>query len=407
MKKKKKKIRKPITFFGNEFSGGLKSILAMAAVAYLLYIFTFYIDGEMGIILIVFMIFAPVISVIMAVYAKDRIKINFNCDAYVKKHSTLKVTVTAEKTGFFPLAIVEVRLKASEVFEDNDRAYRFSITGEGKKSFSLEYKAKTGGNGEISVENVFSCGFLGFLKFKVNNIFQPVSVGVIPEIPEIKTSSQFFRNIADVVLTSDEEEDNDTMMLFSSNTTPGYEHREYVQGDPLKRINWKLSTKKNKLMVRLDEAAASAQPMIIFDLFREDDSDPNEVIENEERLIQSVFGLLSALVRQGIACTFIYYGAGGEVISENIDNPDYPAQLLLKVLAVKVMTGRRININALNDSICACIIASTDFKEGISTVTKNIESPDNVSLMGISAQQENLTNLPMWYLDGDNNFKMV
>ena len=160
-------------------------------------------------------------------------------------------------------------------------------------------------------------------------------------------------------------------------------------------------------MVRLDEAAASAQPMIIFDLFREDDSDPNEVIENEERLIQSVFGLLSALVRQGIACTFIYYGAGGEVISENIDNPDYPAQLLLKVLAVKVMTGRRININALNDSICACIIASTDFKEGISTVTKNIESPDNVSLMGISAQQENLTNLPMWYLDGDNNFKMV
>ncbi|MBP3761821.1 MAG: DUF58 domain-containing protein [Ruminococcus sp.] len=405
MKDKKKKNNFSIK--GNEFSGGLKSIAALAAVAYLLYIFTFYIDGEMGMILIAFMIFAPIVSVIMAVYAKDRIKISFNCDAYVKKHSTLKVTVTAEKTGFFPLAVVEVKLKASEVFEENDKIYRFSMTGEDKKTFTLEYKAQTGGNGEISVENIYSCGFLGFLKFKVNNVLQSASIGVIPEIPEIKTSSQFFRNIADVVLTSDEEEDNDTMMLFSSNTTPGYEHREYVAGDPLKRINWKLSTKKDKLMVRLDEAAASAQPMILFDLFRKNDSKPDMAIISEERLIQSVFGLLSALVRQGIACTFVYYGAGDEVISENIDNPDYPAQLLLKVLAVKVKTDRRINTDALDDSICACIIASTDFGEGISAITKNIESPDNVSLMGISAQQENLTNFPMWYLDGDNNFKMV
>ena len=405
MKDKKKKNNFSIK--GNEFSGGLKSIAALAAVAYLLYIFTFYIDGEMGMILIAFMIFAPAISFIMAIYARDRIKISFNCDAYVKKHSTLKVTVTAEKTGFFPLAVVEVKLKASEVFEENDKIYRFSMVGEDKKTFTLEYKAQTGGNGEISVENIYSCGFLGFLKFKVNNIFQPVSIGVIPEIPEIKTSSQFFRNIADVVLTSDEEEDNDTMMLFSSNTTPGYEHREYVAGDPLKRINWKLSTKKDKLMVRLDEAAASAQPMILFDLFRKNDSKPEMAIISEERLIQSVFGLLSALVRQGIACTFVYYGAGDEVMSENIDNPDYPAQLLLKVLAVKVKTDRRINTDALDDSICACIIASTDFGEGISAITKNIESPDNVSLMGISAQQENLTNFPMWYLDGDNNFKMV
>ncbi len=405
MKDKKKKNNFSIK--GNEFSGGLKSIAALAAVAYLLYIFTFYIDGEMGMILIAFMIFAPAISFIMAIYARDRIKISFNCDAYVKKHSTLKVTVTAEKTGFFPLAVVEVKLKASEVFEENDKIYRFSMVGEDKKTFTLEYKAQTGGNGEISVENIYSCGFLGFLKFKVNNVLQSASIGVIPEIPEIKTSSQFFRNIADVVLTSDEEEDNDTMMLFSSNTTPGYEHREYVAGDPLKRINWKLSTKKDKLMVRLDEAAASAQPMILFDLFRKNDSKPDMAIISEERLIQSVFGLLSALVRQGIACTFVYYGSGDEVISENIDNPDYPAQLLLKVLAVKVKTDRRINTDALDDSICACIIASTDFGEGISAITKNIESPDNVSLMGISAQQENLTNFPMWYLDGDNNFKMV
>ena len=35
---------------------------------------------------------------------------------------------------------------------------------------------------------------------------------------------------------------------------PGYEHREYVAGDSPRRVNYKLSAKKQKLMVRLDES---------------------------------------------------------------------------------------------------------------------------------------------------------
>ena len=36
----------------------------------------------------------------------------------------------------------------------------------------------------------------------------------------------------------------------------------------MKRVNWKLSAKKNQLMVRLDEAASAVQPVIALDLFR-------------------------------------------------------------------------------------------------------------------------------------------
>lgn len=391
-----------------EFSGGLKSILSLLSVAFLLYIFTFYVDGEMGIILIAFMLVSPIVSLILTVYARERIIVDIDCDGYVNVKSVLKVNVTVEKTGFFPLAIVEVRTRTSEVFEQSDNVYRFSMLGKEKIKFCYDVTAKTGGNGEIEIESVYSCGFMGFLKLKLNGKY-PISqnVGVIPEIPEIKTSSQLFRSIADVVLTSDDDEENDTSMLFTSNTVPGYEHREYVEGDPLKRINWKISSKKNKLMVRMDEAASSVQPVIILDLYRNSSEKIQDAVVTEEILLKSVFGLVSGLIKQGIACTFIYYGASGEMISENVDNPDYPSQLLLKVLAVKVVSDRRSAVNLLNESVCACVIATTDCSESISEITDKIENKENISIIGVSADMKNSTDIPLWYLDGDNNFKMV
>ena len=40
----------------------IKSIVSVIAVAFLVYIFTFYVDGEMGIILLAFVVFAPLVS---------------------------------------------------------------------------------------------------------------------------------------------------------------------------------------------------------------------------------------------------------------------------------------------------------------------------------------------------------
>jgi hypothetical protein len=233
------------------------------------------------------------------------------------------------------------------------------MLNENKRRFRLEVDALVGGNGEIGIKAVYSCGFLGFMKFAVKTpLPQPVSVGVIPPIPEVKSSTQLFRSIADVVLTSDDDEENDTAMLFSANTSPGYEHREYEQGDPLKRINWKLSSKKQKLMVRLDEAAASVQPVLVLDLYRNGSIPPANAVRGEEQLIRSVFGLLDLLVKQGIACNFVYRSSSGETVCESVDNPDYPNQLLLKILAIKVVPDKRIDLSANTGSFCACVVAT-------------------------------------------------
>lgn len=119
----------------------------------------------------------------------------------------------------------------------------------------------------------------------------------------------------------------------------------------------------------------------------------------------SVFGLLSLMVKQGIACSFTYYGSGGEVVTESVDNPDYPSQLLLKILSVKVIADRRINIPEENS--IACVIATTDTGNGFTEITDRIENKESASILCISQDSPNPTEIPLWYLDEDNNFVMV
>lgn len=384
----------------------MRSIFSALCIAFVLFIFTFYIDGDIGVIIMAFMIFAPLVSFSFAFFGRKRATVSLDCDGYVKKGSTLTVHVTVEKTGFFPLGIIELSFTGSGVFEKPDKIFRLSLISGDKKSFDISYKAKIGGNGEISLLSAKSCGFLGFLKFKLKTEMpEPKSVGVIPEIPDIKPSSKLFRSIADSVMTSDEEENDDTALLYSANTAPGYEHREYVQGDPMKRVNWKLSMKKGTLMVRLDEAVASVQPIIALDLFRREKANAEASLLCEERILCSVFALISMLIKQGIASTFVYYGANGEMVSESIDNPDQPPQLLLRVLAVKVETDKRIKLDV--NSACSCVIASTECSEDINDIASRFEDRDSVSLIGAWEKSVNRTEFPMWYLAGDNEFKMV
>lgn len=385
----------------------MRNLISVASVAFLLYIFTFYIDGEMGIIIIAFLLAAPIISLALAIYGRSRVTVDFDCDSYVKKGSEIAVRIIIEKSGSFPLPVIEITPSASEVFGECNKKYRLSMINENRTEFIVKVPAKIGGNGEISIKSVYSCDFLGFFRFKVKgSLPQPKSVGVIPVIPEIKASSQLFRAIADSVMTSENDEENDTSLLFSVNTAPGYEHREYVQGDPLKRINWKLSSKKSKLMIRLDEAASAVQPLIVLDMYRDDKSDIETALLREEKLLQSVFGLVTLLLKQGIACTFVSRSYNGELVSESVDNPDYPAQLLLKVLSVKV-TGERVHLSNLSESFCSCIIASTDFSESFREIYDSLTDKDNTSGIAPSHINNKIVNLPVWYLDDDNNFKLV
>lgn len=386
----------------------IKGFLSIGAIIFLLYIFTFHIDGEMGAILIAFLVFPPLISLIIALISRKNINAEIKCDAYVKKGKKLLLNVSVHKSKYVSLSIVELHLFRSEVFDNENKVYRLSLLNENKTEFNIEIDSLIGGNGEVLISQIYCLDFLGFFKFKApKHSTAPILVGVVPEIPEITASSQLFRNISSAVANDEIDDDNETTMMFSTNVVAGYEHRDYIQGDPIKRINWKLSARKGKMMVRLDEAAVTSQPTIILDLYRSGNANPEQAVLLEEKLLTSVFGLVSLLVKQGIACNFVYIGSSGEVEIESVDNPAYPMQLLLKILSIKVKTDRRIDISEQCNSSCAFIVATTDAGAGFKEVISKISNFENTSIIAPNASITNSTDLPLWYLDDDNNFNLV
>ncbi|MBR6670953.1 MAG: hypothetical protein IKL31_09490 [Ruminococcus sp.] len=68
-----------------KFTSFIVPIISFLAICFLLFIFTFYVDGEMGIILVFFTFFAPISSTILALIGRNQIDVSIKNEIYVKK----------------------------------------------------------------------------------------------------------------------------------------------------------------------------------------------------------------------------------------------------------------------------------------------------------------------------------
>lgn len=84
-------------------------------------------------------------------------------------------------------------------------------------------------------------------------------IKIMPNIPDTGSQTELLKATSENASFDDNESESDENALGLTGV-PGYDHRQYEIGDPLKRINWKLSSKRDELMVRLDEkVTASSQ----------------------------------------------------------------------------------------------------------------------------------------------------
>ena len=121
------------------------------------------------------------------------------------------------------------------------------------------------GSGTVTLSDLRLCDFLAMFRFRIP-VPEPQKLLITPEIPEMKTNSMLFRSVSTAVAAADEE--TEATPNHSASAMPGYEHRDYIPGDSLKRINWKLSSKRRHLMVRQDEPIALARLSVVLDFRR-------------------------------------------------------------------------------------------------------------------------------------------
>lgn len=91
---------------------------------------------------------------------------------------------------------------------------------------------------------------------------------------------------------------------------PDYEIREYIAGDELKSIHWKLSAKQGKMMVRERMAAGRERVNVLLPL----GEDPEE----NDALMESLYGMCRLLLSKGYPIQLFWQGADHTLCSRYI-----------------------------------------------------------------------------------------
>lgn len=334
----------------------IKLVLAFLGMAALAYVFTFYLDSDIGVVVWAFLLLAPLISALLAWAASRRVHITMTASDTLQKGRHFAVHVTVRAEGRLPIPFVRFRLcSEATALADDPRAVQSAMTAAEPLEIPMGYQAAYAGSGSIWLEELVISDYLGLFRFGIKDKPETLKIGVIPEIPSITGASLMLRAVSDAVLTMDEEEE-ESSASFTSQSMPGYIHRDYVPGDNLRRINWKLSAKRNKLMVRMDEAASAVRPTVVLDLQHESEPD---ALKRREIMLEGALGFLMLLVRQGVPCSLRFAADSVWHVLE-LDSEDAVRLAAVELASADFMNnGSRMDPAVLSEKAGAYMIYTT------------------------------------------------
>ena len=204
-------------------------ILIAVAVKYL-------VNGTVGVLLIISLLCALILSVLSALAVIPSLEVDIQPDKNVLfKGESLTCSVSMRKRIIIPAPMIEVYAECTpQLLKDTD-IFRLSLAGQETNTIKISVRAKYSGLAGISITNVFVCDYFGIFRFRLKkNISNSyVKVSVYPNIPQVPVQTNFLKTAVLFSTDDNEEETNETALTPTGQ--PGYDHREYYPGDPIKR----------------------------------------------------------------------------------------------------------------------------------------------------------------------------
>lgn len=273
------------------------------------------ISGSGGLFVIFLLVTALTVSLIIHALTVKTVEIGLSVSSdIVNKGEDFEARLSIGKRYHIPTGFIEVTvgLTPNVVSRRENLTYKFICLRRRGEMIEIPLNSELCGCGTVSVEKIVYTDYFGILKKTSKVLPQSVDVKMIPRIPDTGSQTEVLRSTAENISfdDSDEESDETTSVLTG---VPGYEHRAYEIGDPLKRVNWKLSSKKDQLMVRLDEKVSSSSQVFLLDYPRCEKMD-KEYYKNADRIIEAAMALMSMLLLSGYESEFNYYVEGWEMV---------------------------------------------------------------------------------------------
>ena len=272
---------------------------------------TFVIEGTIGMILTYALVIALVVSLIMTLAVIRYIGVTpvLSCSAASKSDSVF-CDVKLTNTSFLPTSVIEVEVEASAHFSaQGETVLKGTVSGKGTNSLRFGFAAVHSGKAHLKIKSVRLTDFLGIFSFniKIPEELTDLTVAIYPDIPDAFVQTSLVQTSSMFMSSDDEEEESDEVSSVPTGLA-GYDHREYVEGDPIKRINWKASSKRDILLVRLDERIKGSSRTLLLDCPVENETEA--VLTVRDNVIEGALALLMSLLSEGRDCVFCYCKQG-------------------------------------------------------------------------------------------------
>ncbi len=273
-----------------------------------------YMSGRIGWFIVLVFVGAPVISLLMTLPFIRHIRVSGSVDSrLIAKGDVCRIEINVGNSFFLPSPPVVLEVFNSERVSCGESEIYVSVMPKSQESFSADFKGIISGRAEIGIKSVKLKDYLGVFSFSLKNADVAALCGmvdIIPDIADISADNPVLAQIAQAAADADSSEDTAENGVATFGGFPGYDSREYVPSDPLKRINWKLSAKRNNLLVRLDEEMAEISVDVVIDRAYVTDSGERSPIA-EQAAVENALGITRLLINIGYDVNFFAYGGSG------------------------------------------------------------------------------------------------
>lgn len=299
----------------------LFAVLIFICVAfYILYLWDF------ALVLLVIMVSLPIIMFVTTSYTKRKLKAEFAIkDKTIAKNQSFPVQLVITNNSIFPIGKAEAHIEYYNVFNNQitDFELYLPIQPRNSQRITFQISSKFCGIIKIRTEKIIIFDPLRIFKFNIARN-TGTKIAVIPEGHEISGTVSYTDRI-------NEESDNFSEHKPGDDPSEVFDLREYIPGDKLNRIHWKLSSKKDEFIVKEYSLPIDVPCVVFLDLKCYEDSE--YTLPVFDTLVETLLSVSQFLAENERIHKIVYFSARNRNFEErSITSPEVLSDVIKEII---------------------------------------------------------------------------
>lgn len=269
-------------------------------------LFVILYDEYISFVSFIILLSVPIVMVLISLFASKKLQYFLEVEqTTVRMGEIVEVKVIVQNKGIFPVTYGKLYFTCKNLFAKKNAlksSIKFSLNAKEKKEITISFLGRHCGMAIFTIEKIKIYDYLKIWNWK-KKMDKKVSVSVMPNIQEQEEMLEvdIYQNDNNQI-----EEISENYSLHKPGDDVGqiFDIRSYRPGDRAQRIHWKLSSKKQELMVKEFSQPLGGQFEIWFDFYCPIEKDRFHVMD---KLFTKLCYIIETLIEQGREYKILWY----------------------------------------------------------------------------------------------------